>query len=296
MPISIQGDGCTPGGAPQAAITPSAFRGGGMNVTSKKYLKILVIMAQFPDDQYEPNNQEWSVNIQGGPQPAPLWVQNAGSLFTPVANFTALGLNPMENSVSDFFYEMTQNLPEADRLRIYGDVVHYVFPFTREQMRTWNPNNQTPIPGMSIAEAMTIVINGVPGGPPGVQLPQGANWNTYDNWSSPGTYEHALANDPQDYLDMVIVCWRDIDRSPNLNLQQLAYLNAQQWTRPTRAHWSWNDFPDIVTNDGHKIRAGYGPGINAQNGTSIWFSNFLEPQRMIRTTGVPRTVFSWPSS
>jgi len=289
-PITIQGDGCVPGGVQQVTITPTAFRGNGLNMPSKEYLKILVIMAQFPDDQYDPNNQEWPLNVQGGPQPAPVWVQNAGSLFTPVANFTAQGMNPMENSVSDFFYEMTQVLPEADRLRIYGDVVHYVFPMTREQMRTWNPNNQAPARGMSIEEAMDIIINGVPGGPAGIQLPQGANWATYDNWNSPWYYTHSLNNDPEKYLDMVIVCWRDITRSPNLSAEQKHYLEDRDWDEPTRAHWAMGAMGDIVTNDGHKIRVGFGPGVGGQNGSSIWFNNFLD-QRSQRSTGVPEYYF-----
>lgn len=296
LPITIQTDGCIPAGTQQSLIIPTSFKGTGLNLTSKGYLKILVIMAQFPDDNHDPNNQEWPLNLQGGPQPAPIWVQNPGSLFTPVADFTAQGMNPLENSISDFFYEMTQVLPENERLRIYGDVVHYVFPLTREQMRTWNPGGQNPNPGMTILEAMNIVINGIPGGPAGVQLPQGSNWNTYDVWNSPGSYGHVIATDPERFLDLVIVCWRDITRSTNLTPAQTAYLLNMNWLQPTRAHWAWNGGADIFTNDGHRIRVGFGPAqatppnTIGQTGSTIWFSDFLA-ERGTRSTGVPEYYF-----
>ena len=291
LPASITADGCTPPEVPLVTITPSAFHGTGMNITSHGVLKILIVMVQFPDDDFEPDNEEWPLNGNGGPQPAPVWVQHPEMLVTSIDQHvpgTPFTYSP--GSLSEFYYTMTQNLPEEQRLKVYGDVVHHVFPFTREQMRTYvGPNN--PNQGMTVATGLDILFNGLPGFP-GVQLPPGRTYAIYDNWTTTNYFDHIYQPDNaagNRYVDLVIVCWRNIARNinPVLGEQTIAYLIHANWNQPTRAHLSWGNTAvnDIMLTEGIRIQTGFSRN-GATSGASIWFGDFLEKDPMYRSTGV----------
>lgn len=192
-------------------------------------------------------------------------------------------------SLSEYYYTMTQNLPENQRLKVYGDVVHHVFPFTREEMQTYvGPNN--PLPGMTVETGLDILFNGQPGFP-GLQLPPGRTYADYDNWTTLGNYNHIYQPDQNPearYVDLVIVCWRNIARDlvGNQNAPVLDYLRITNWLQPTRAGMGW-DYPgqDVVVAGGYRLQTGFF-GDGPPSGASIWFKDFLEETPKYRSTGI----------
>lgn len=265
-------------------INPGSFHGNGQYLTSHGVLKILIVMVQFPDDNHDPDNLEWPINPNGAPQPAPFWVQHPEILVTPI-NQHAPGI-PFwyaPGSLSEFYYQMSSSLPEGDRLRVYGDVVHHVFPFTREQMRTYTIGNNPP--GMKVHEGLNILFNGLVG-MPGLQLPPGRTYAIYDNWTTNADYQHAYMQNPdpnQRYVDLVIVCWRNIMQNLDPGLVR-DYLVAQDWLQPTRAQLGWAATPDIIAAGGYRIRTGRGMA-GASTGSGIWFRDFLELTPAYRSSG-----------
>jgi len=249
---------------------------------------VLIVMVQFPDDDFDPNNAEWPLNPNGAPQPAPVWVQNPEMLVTSIDQHAPnVPFTFVPGSLSEYFYKMSQNAPEADRLKVYGDVVHQVFPFTREEMRTYTgPNN--PVAGMTLNNGLNILFNGLPG-IPGLQLPPGRTYATYDNWTTTADYQHGYQPDPvpnEKFVDLVIICWRNIARD-QLPQNVRTYLEGvSRWNEPTRAHLRWDGNEAVIPlNDGHKIQISFGrTGI--ASGSSIWFKNFLDQTPLYRSTGV----------
>ncbi|MBI2793710.1 MAG: hypothetical protein HYX66_03550 [Ignavibacteria bacterium] len=68
-------DGCVVSIQQSAVINPIQFIGTGSFVTSHGVLKILIVMAQFPDDQFEPQNGN---RASGGCKPT--WLCKSESL------------------------------------------------------------------------------------------------------------------------------------------------------------------------------------------------------------------------
>lgn len=125
---SVLNSGCST--AQVLTLDPDQPKGDGEAITAHGELKILIIMAQFNDDEFQRTDPNWPKVFNGDTNAPPVWVRDPTLLLVPPhTTFT-----PVAFSLSDFYYEMSQHSHTKDPLRMYGDVVHYVFPKSRAQL------------------------------------------------------------------------------------------------------------------------------------------------------------------
>jgi len=120
----------------------------------------------------------------------------------------------------------------------------------------------------------------------------------YDLWRSTGDYTHT--QQANSIVDFVIICWRNIDRDLGLNPTLRNRLGVLDYQRATRAQINWSNSGLIgvdktmvngVLTPTRYVYTGYLPRYNAndpspfQNGSGFHFTNFLQAEPNIRSTG-----------
>jgi hypothetical protein len=274
----------------------NAYNQDGHRLTAHGDLKILVVMVQFPDDVWEPNHPKWP--LDGMPVWANPALNGGGTLVVPTGQFP--NFTPAPNSLSEFFFDMSQHSGKAGRqpLRVYGDVVHHVYTRTRGQVAS---------AGITPEAATCEILNTIdlPNPPANAR-----GFARYDTWHSTGRYQHVNAPDVNPrMIDMVVICWRNIDRDvlvdewpwkgapPAGSPPEARSLSQLDWQWPTRAHVVWNGALtqcDVEVVNGVPIVADFDFTWNPANrGASIWFRNFLESENapVTRYSGVPDQSF-----
>lgn len=150
-----------------ASIQEVAAESRGRWLPSEGNLNVLIVFAEFPDDNYDVNNPKW---VKGSaPQNMSGWVDQT---------WTA---TPTQGSLTHFFNEMS-----GSRLHFTGKVVHAIAPHARD----WYITNY---PYYGRGYATKDIIQGLD-----------ATWNfaEFDNWDFVSDYNHT--NTADTYVDMII--------------------------------------------------------------------------------------------
>lgn len=144
---------------------------GGWLLPSEGTIKCLFIFAQFPDDNYQPQNSGW---VKGQPiSNLNSWVDNVWSS------------SPTTGSMTHYFNEMSFN-----KLKFVGQSVSVVTPHSRE----WYLNNHK-----VRKDIHTEILQ---------QLDATMDFAQFDNWDYEGNYNHI--NQPDGVVDMIFIVWRNI--------------------------------------------------------------------------------------
>jgi hypothetical protein len=286
-------NGCVHNAAP-AMMPMAGYARDGFTLTAHGPLKILVVMVEFPDDTWEPNHPQWPL----GAGQLPVWanpaVQGGGSLLVPYNQFPAF--NPAPNSLSEFFFDMSKHSPSVQAglqpLRIYGDVIHHRYARSRA-----NVAENAIRPEAAVAEVLDAIT--IPQAPVGTR-----GFQRYDTWTFNGPYSHAnVADNGVRWVDMVIVCWRNINRDllaeewplrgtrPPTTPPGAQSLTDMDWLRPTRAAVRWDgpvEMHQVDLVNGEPIMVDFNYRTTPQSGRSIWFRNFLDEPGLLqpRFTGI----------
>ncbi len=143
---------------------------GGYKLPSIGTINILLVFAEFPDDNYDTTNTRWIKNSP--PTNMANWVDETWST------------NPTIGSLTDYFNTMSGN-----KLKITGKEIYIKAPRTREEYQSLSMKR-----GHIQREILT-------------QLDETMNFAEFDNWSSSGDYTHD--NTPNTFVDMIIFVWRN---------------------------------------------------------------------------------------
>ncbi len=173
-----------------ASIQEVAAESRGRWLPSEGNLNVLIVFAEFPDDNYDVNNPKW---VKGSaPQNMSGWVDQT---------WTA---TPTQGSLTHFFNEMS-----GSRLHFTGKVVHAIAPHARD----WYITNY---PYYGRGYATKDIIQGLD-----------ATWNfaEFDNWDFVSDYNHT--NTADTYVDMIIFVWRNIEKDM---IDKSYYLNQLNFT------------------------------------------------------------------
>ncbi len=150
---------------------------GGYVLPSEGTLKILIIFAQFPDDNYDTQNGAW---IKGqAPSDMQNWLDE-----------TWTG-NPSPWSLTDYFNQMS-----LGRLKVIGKEVSVITPHTRE----WYLQN-----GKTRYDIHKEIIQ--------QQLDPTWDFAQFDNWTktwNPSTQWYEHTNVPDGKVEFICVVWRNI--------------------------------------------------------------------------------------
>ncbi len=266
---------------------PTQTRSDGRLLTSHGYVKVIAVFVNFEDDEYEPNNTDWPtqppLNCVGCEPELPIWVRQPGMLFTPVSAFGQTPFNPLVNSVSDYFWQMSRR-DANNGLRVYGDCYYVKFPHTRQEVIASQ---------MSVNAATVEIIE---------RLDQvnGVDFSIYDRWSTRNLQQHQYQ--PNGVVDLVLVFWRNVTRDLPALDPMIDQLNALGYARASRYHLTAGatigmaEAPQFipVDNGQRSVFTGFvplpfgAPGEYREIGAGITMVDWLEQVRPIRpSTGVP---------
>jgi len=146
------------------------YGAGGYKLPSIGTINILLVFAEFPDDNYDTTNTRWIKNSP--PTNMANWVDETWST------------NPTIGSLTHYFNTMSGN-----KLKIIGKEIYIKAPRTREEYRSLTMRR-----GHIQKEILT-------------QLDETMNFTEFDSWSSSGDYNHT--NTPNSVVDMVVFVWRN---------------------------------------------------------------------------------------
>ncbi|MEW6653769.1 MAG: T9SS type A sorting domain-containing protein [Bacteroidota bacterium] len=172
-----------------ASIQEVAAQSKGRWLPSEGTINVLIVFAEFPDDNYDINNTRW---VKGNaPQNMNNWVDQTWSS------------TPTQGSLTHYFNEMSGN-----KLRFVGKEVHVVAPHTRD----WYKTNYAV--GQRRGNIQKEIIQ---------QLDATWDFAEFDNWDYVADYTYN--NVPDTYVDMIIFVWRNIaeDRSDPNDLTNLGF-------------------------------------------------------------------------
>lgn len=159
---------------------------GGYILPSEGTLNVLIVFAQFPDDNYDVNNPYW---VKGqAPHNMNLWVNE---------NWSA---NPIQGSMTHYFNEMSFN-----KLKFTGKTVSVITPNTRQ----WYLSNNK-----KRGDIHKEIIQ---------QLDQTWDFAQFDNWDLNSTYYHS--NQSDGIVEMIIMVWRNIAKDYEVGQQSGIYIN-----------------------------------------------------------------------
>ena len=148
---------------------------GGLYLPSTGTINVLIIFAQFPDDNYDINNSSWP---KGG---APLNPINGNNTWIDQTWST----NPTQGSLTHYFNEMSYN-----KLHFIGNTVSVITPHSRQ----WYLDNNK-----KRYDIQKETIQ---------QLDQTMDFSQYDNWTYNSNYN--FTNRPDGTVEMVFFVWRNI--------------------------------------------------------------------------------------
>ena len=160
---------------------------GGRYKPSTGTFKVLVIYAQFSDDNTDISN--------------PNWVQGQAPTFMNGTIDSTWSSNPTSGSMTDYFNQMSFN-----KLKIIGKTVSIIMPRSMQYYINWNITSTYEMNKRAIETADAQV-----------------NYAEFDNWTYNGEYSHSNVADGN--VDMIFVVWRN--SNPNLGLWSgLSHLNG----------------------------------------------------------------------
>ncbi|MBZ0180455.1 MAG: fibronectin type III domain-containing protein, partial [Melioribacteraceae bacterium] len=148
------------------------YEAGGYKLPSVGEIHILMIFAEFPDDNYDINN--------------PRWVK--GQAPTNMNNWVDLtwSTNPTQGSLTHYFNDMSNN-----KLKITGKVIHFIAPHSRSEYYSMTPRKMRGDIQKDIIQEIDIT----------------EDFSAYDNWSLVSDYTHS--NVPDEKVEMIIFVWRN---------------------------------------------------------------------------------------
>ncbi|MFA8342906.1 MAG: T9SS type A sorting domain-containing protein, partial [Rhodothermaceae bacterium] len=211
--------------------------GGGHALPSIGNLHILIVFAEFPDDNYQPSNSRWIK----GQAPANMngWIDQTWSA------------SPTQGSLTHYFNEMSDN-----RFHVTGDVVHTMAPHTRE----WYVANIPSLRSRRFEIQKDIIEN----------LDATINFADYDNCDVNGFY-NIDQNSNDNIVDMIIFVWRNITNdssSPN-------YKSELNFTHNFGDLGNWAG-SIMVDNGATKINTGWGMRGNEPGGSGVTVNGYLD--------------------
>jgi M6 family metalloprotease-like protein len=159
---------------PQQVIkSKSDDQPGGKLLPSEGRIHALFIFAQFPDDNYDPNNAEWKKNDAPRRVKDNTWVD---------AEWTG---KPTPWSTTDFYNEMS-----FGKLQFTGKTISVTAPQTRQ----WYMENNKRL--SDIHRDIVAEVN------------KTIDFAEFDNWTRVKSFEHRAA--PDGVVDMIFFVWRNI--------------------------------------------------------------------------------------
>ena len=158
---------------------------GGLKLPSAGQIKVLVVFAQFPDDQYDINNVNWPKG--GNPSGWQNWLD---------PSWTG---NPTTGSLTDYFNQMS-----LGALKIIGEEVS----LTTLQSRSWYFSHN-----YKRYEIHKEILQ--------QQLDPTWDFASYDNWTFNGNYSHRIG--PDGKIEFVFFIWRNVSMDENHWMSDLLF-------------------------------------------------------------------------
>jgi len=147
------------------------YGGGGYAITATGSLKVLIIFAEFPDDNYDINNSRW---VKGNaPANMSSWVDATWSS------------SPTQGSLTHYFNVMSLN-----QLHITGETMHVIAPRTRQQYVALDMERG------DIHREILETIDAT------------KDFSTFDQWGRTSYYNHT--NSANSQVDMIMFIWRNV--------------------------------------------------------------------------------------
>lgn len=162
------------------------YGAGGYKLPSEATVNLLLIFAEFPDDQYQITNSRW---VKGQPP------QNMGNWID--LNYSS---NPTQGSLTHYFKDMS-----GGKLKITGKEIHIVTPNTRREY--YNMNKMRGHIHKELIQQLDVT----------------EDFSQYDNWTCNANYDHDP--DPDTWVDMIIFVWRNVDKDSSIysGIQNLGF-------------------------------------------------------------------------
>ena len=213
-----------------ASVQQVAAQSRGRWLPSEGNLNVLIIFAEFPDDNYDINNTKW---VRGNaPQNMSGWVDQTWSA------------TPTQGSLTHYFNEMSGN-----RLHFTGKVVHAIAPHTRD----WYMTNYTSNRRGNIQKEIIDSLD--------------TTWDfaEFDNWD--WITDYTYNNVPDTYVDMIIFVWRNIaaDRSNPNDLTNLGFYSNYGDLGSVGDINVDNNQRKVATSFGGGNSTPYGSGVTVRN-------------------------------
>ncbi len=159
--------------------THYTYGAGGYKLPSEGSINILMVFAEFPDDQYDTANTRW---VKGQPpQNMDNWV-----------DFTWSN-NPTQGSLTHYFNDMS-----FDKLKITGKEIYVTAPHTRYEYYNMNPSKKRGHIQKEILQQIDIT----------------EDFSPFDNWGLIVNYSHD--NNPDTKVDMIVFIWRNTTQDSSI--------------------------------------------------------------------------------
>jgi hypothetical protein len=198
---------------------------------SEGTINVLIIFAEFPDDNYDINNMRWVKS--NSPQNMNNWVDQTWSA------------NPTQGSLTHYFNEMSGN-----KLHFIGKEVHVIAPHTRD----WYMNNYISNRRGNIQKEIIQ------------QLDTTWDFAEFDNWDWVSDYTYY--NNADTYVDMIIFVWRNISgdlSNPYQGLIDLGFVSNYGDLGDIGIINVDNNQRKIATSFGGRDSIPYGSGVTVRN-------------------------------
>jgi hypothetical protein len=159
--------------------THYTYGAGGYILPSIGTINILIVFAEFPDDQYNTASTRW---VKGQPpQNMDNWV-----------DFTWSN-NPTQGSLTHYFNDMSYN-----KLKITGKEIHFIAPYTRYEYYNMNPIKMRGHIQKEILQQIDIT----------------EDFSPFDNWDYIDDYSQN--NNPDSMVDMIVFVWRNTSQDSSI--------------------------------------------------------------------------------
>ena len=154
-----------------SSTTSYTYGAGGYKLPSIGEVNILIVFAQFKDDNYQINNPRWEKNQ--APQNMDKWLDQTWST------------NPTQGSLTHYFNEMSGN-----KFKVTGKEIFIITNKKRQEYKAL---------GWKRGDLNKELIQ---------RIDNTEDFSNYDNWKLNSNYNHSNVADNK--VDMVIVIWRNI--------------------------------------------------------------------------------------
>lgn len=168
------------------------YEGGGYKLPSVGSINVLMVFAEFPDDNYDVNNSRW---VKGQtPTNMNNWVDATWST------------NPTQGSLTHYFNDMSNN-----KLKVTGKEIHVIAPHSRSDYLTIYGSTSA---WQRRGQIQKEIIQ---------QIDVTEDFSVYDNWDLISDYSHS--NVPDGKVEMIIFVWRNTFQDDNTYATSLGFGN-----------------------------------------------------------------------